>query len=213
MNTATVQVKVVVPDLDRLSKILSDMRPVFAAVGMELLKEIGRNFEQQGVWSKWAPLRPNTMAARRSGSSSKALQASGRLRASFRSQATKDQVRVGSPLMIARYHEEGRGEPVGGKGWTISPKRKKALAFVVAGGGQSLKGMGQARGISVAAMRGKFTSYGFAKRSAKFMGKANFAVVKSVHHPGYPARKMLPPPAQALSIARAVALKFLGGNT
>ena len=198
MSTASVQVRVLVPDLDRLSKTLSDMRPVFAAVGMELLKEIGRNFEQEGVWAKWAPLRPNTMAGRRAGSSSKTLQASGRLRASFRSEATKDQVRVGSPLVIAKYHEEGRGEPVGDPGWTIRPKKGKALAFVVATGGQSLK-------------RGKFKSYGYAKRSAKFMGKANFAVVASVHHPGYPARKMLPHPSRALTISRAVAMKFLGG--
>jgi phage gpG-like protein len=209
---STVQIKVVVPDLDRLSKTLSDMRPVFAALGMELLKEIGRNFEQQGVWAKWAPLRPNTMAGRRAGNSSKALQASGRLRASFRSEATKDQVRVGSPLLIAKYHEEGRGEPVGNPGWTIRAKRGKALAFVVAAGGQSLKGMGKVRGISVEAMRGKFKSYGYQKRSAKFMGKANFAVVASVHHPGYPARKMLPHPSRALTIARAVAMKFLGGK-
>ena len=208
MSTASVQVRVLVPDLDRLSKTLADMRPVFAAVGMELLKEIGRNFEQQGVWVKWAPLRPNTIAGRRAGSSSKALQASGRLRASFRSEAGKDQVRVGSPLVIAKYHEEGRGEPVGNPGWTIRPKKGKALAFVVASGGQSLK----SRGISVAAMRGKFKSYGYAKRGAKFMGKANFAVVASVHHPGYPARKMLPHPSRALTISRAVAMKFLGGN-
>lgn len=213
MSTASVQVRVLVPDLDRLSKTLSDMRPVFAAVGMELLKEIGKNFEQQGVWAKWAPLRPNTIAGRRAGNSSKALQASGRLRASFRSEATKDQVRVGSPLVIAKYHEEGRGEPVGNPGWTIRPKLRKALAFVVAAGGQSLEGMGKGKGISVAEMRGKFKSYGFQKRSAKFMGKANFAVVQSVHHPGYPARKMLPHPSRALTIARDVAMKFLGGKT
>jgi phage gpG-like protein len=212
MSTASVQVRVIVPDLDRLSKTLSDMRPVFAAIGMELLKEIGRNFEQQGVWVKWAPLKPNTLAGRRSGSSSKALQASGRLRASFRSQSSKDQVRVGSPLVIAKYHEEGRGEPVGNPGWTIRPKKGKALAFIVASGGQSLKSMGKAQGISVAAMRGKFKSYGFQKRSAKFMGKANFAIVQSVHHPGYPARKMLPHPSRALTISRAVAMKFLGGK-
>jgi phage gpG-like protein len=208
MSTASVQVRVLVPDLDRLSKTLADMRPVFAAVGMELLKEIGRNFEQQGVWVKWAPLRPNTLANRRSGGSSKALQASGRLRASFRMEASRDQVRVGSPLVIAKYHEEGAGEPVGDPGWTIRPKKGKALAFVVATGGQSLKG----RGISVAAIRGKFKSYGYQKRSAKFMGKANFAVVQSVYHPGYPARKMLPHPSRALTISRAVALKFLGGS-
>jgi len=208
MSTASVQVRVIVPDLDRLSKTLSDMRPVFAAIGTELLKEIGRNFEMQGVWVKWAPLRPNTLANRRSGGSSKALQASGRLRASFRSQASKDQVRVGSPLVIAKYHEEGRGEPVGNPGWTIRPKKGKALAFVVASGGQSLK----SRGISVSVMRGKFQSYGYQKRSAKFMGKANFAVVQSVHHPGYPARKMLPHPSRALTISRAVAMKFLGGK-
>lgn len=193
----------------RIRKILGDMTPVFKAIGVEVIKEVGRNFEAEGIWTKWAPLRPNTLAGRRSGSSSKALQASGRMRASFRMETGKSQVRVGSPLLLAKWHHEGRGEKAGGKGWTITAKRGKALAFVVAAGGQSLQTMGKSRGISVSTMRGKFNSYGFQKRSAKFMGRAKFAVVQSVYHPGYPSRPLLPPAKRAIDIASAVMQKFL----
>lgn len=227
MPVAAVTVKLAIPDFYKVIKVMGDMTPVFADLGAEVLKEVGKNFEQQGVWAKWAPLRPNTMAGRRSGNSSKALQASGRLRASFRAQPMKSQVRVGSPLLIALYHEEGRGEPVGNPGWIIRPKNGKALAFPVAQGGESLKGMGQRRGISVFMARGNLTqqvhnagpgaaaktvtfkTYGYHKRSGVFMGKANMAVVQSVYHPGYPARKMLPHPSRALTIARAVVAKWL----
>jgi hypothetical protein len=142
-------------------------------------------------------------------------------------QPMKSQVRVGSPLLLAKWHHEGRGEKAGGKGWEIKPIHGKALAFPVAQGGWSLKGIGLAKGVSVSMIRGKlnqrvhfagkgaamktvtFKSYGYHKRSAKFMGGTNMAVVQSVHHPGYPARPLLPPPARALEIATAVAQKYI----
>lgn len=200
MAVVAVTVKLSIPDFYKVIKVMGDMRPVFAAIGAEVLKEVGKNFENQGTWSKWAPLRPNTIAGRRAGNSSKALQASGRLRASFRMQPMKSQVRVGSPLLIAQFHEEGRGEPVGNPGWMIFPKHGKALAFAVASGGKAVGG------------KEKFKSYGHKKRSAKFLKNQKMAVVSSVYHPGYPARKMLPHPSRALTIARNVVSKFLEGG-
>lgn len=207
--------------------ILGNMKPVFSAIGAEILKEVGRNFAAEGIWSKWAPLRPNTLAGRRQGGSSKALQASGRLRASFRMEPLASQVRVGSPLKIAEWHHTGRGVAVGQPKWKITPKHGKALAFPVAGGGQSLKGMGQAKGVSVVMIRGnkiqvahragagaaikivKFKTYGYHKRSRAFMAGVPMAVVRSVMHPGYPPRPMLPPDKVAGQIAEAVVQKFL----
>lgn len=231
MAQAAVTVKLSIPDFYKVIKVMGDMRPVFADLGAEVLKEVGRTFEQQGIWAKWAPLRPNTMAGRRAGSSSKALQASGRLRASFRMQPMKSLVRVGSPLQVAQYHEEGRGEPAGGKGWWIKPIHGKALAFPVAAGGRSIGSMGRAlagKGMGLAIARDwgtkqvggakiptagmkviRFKSYGHQKRSLAHLKRAKMAVVQKVYHPGYPARKMLPTAARALEIAKAVVTKWL----
>lgn len=205
-------------DYFAVKKVLGDMLPVFTAIGAEVMKEIDRNFQAEGVWSKWAPMRPNTKAGRRQGASSKLLQGSGRLRASFRMEPLATQVRVGSPSILAAYHHEGRKGP-----WTIAPKRAKALAFPVAQGGQSLKGMGQSRGVSVGMVRGnlihaahkagpgarikvvRFGSYGYQKRSASFMAGVPMAVVMKVRHPGYPARPLLPPPWRATELAVSVA--------
>jgi len=214
-------------DYFKVKAILGDMFPLFSAIGIEVLKEVGRNFAAEGIWSKWAPLRPNTLAGRRQGSTSKALQASGRLRASFRMEPLKSQVRVGSPLRIAEFHHEGRGVAVGGAKWKIVPKHGKALAFPVAAGGESLRRMGQKRGMSVGMIRGKliqvaynaglgapskvvkFKTYAYHKRSRSFMSGIPMAVLRSVMHPGYPPRPMLPPETVAGAIVEAVAKKFI----
>mgnify|MGYP001583740481 CR=1 FL=1 len=200
-TTGSSRVEVLIGDLDleRVAKQLGDTRPMFAALGMELLKEIYRNFEMGGAWGKWAPLRPGTLLSRRSGGSSRPLQASGQLRASFRSEAGKGQVRVGSPLKIAKYHQEGRGIYVGQPKWAILPRRAKALAFPWAGG-------------TVLGSPGKFKSYGHKKRSAKFLSGTPMAVVRKVMHPGYPPRPMLPPETIALKLAQSVISEMLKGN-
>ncbi len=188
-------------DLFRLKKVLGNMKPVFAGIGTEILKAVGQNFDAQGAWSRWAPLRPNTLAARRQGGSSKALQASGKMRASFRMEAGNSQVTIGSPLKTAMWHHEGRGVAVGGAKWKISPKHGQALAFPVAQGGAP------AGRKAVAA--GAFKSYGYKKRNAAFLSGVPMAIVRSVMHPGYPPRPLLPPEWRAAEIATAVAQKFI----
>ena len=195
------RVEVLIGDLDlsRVQKALGDTRPMFAALGMELLKEVYRNFEVGGAWAKWAPLRPGTLLSRRAGGSSKPLQASGQLRGSFRQEAGKGQVRVGSPSKIAKYHHEGRGVYVGQPKWAILPRRRKALAFPFAGG-------------AALGSPGKFKSYGHKKRSAKFLSGTPMAVVRKVMHPGYPPRPMLPPESVALKLAQDVIAEMLSGK-
>jgi len=222
------RVEVVLGDLDlvRVAEKLKNSNKIFAALAVELLKEIDRNFQAEGIWTKWAPLRPNTKYAHRSGQSAKALQT---LRSAFREEHDASSVRVGSPSKIAKYHHEGRKGP-----WTILPKRAKALAFPVAfqtygmGGkviqGASLKQRYGSVGIRAGGSYGhvgsrkfipkivEFKSFGHAKRSKQFLGTANMAVVRGVKHPGYPPRPMLPPEAAAMKLANEVISAMLMGE-
>jgi phage gpG-like protein len=205
-------------DYFKVKKVLVDMLPVFSAIGMELLKEIGKNFDAEGIWKKWAPMRPGTKLGRRQGSSSKLLAASGRMRASFRSEPMKSYVRVGSPMMLARLHHEGRKGP-----WTIAPRHAKALAFPSAGGA-SLKQryagpLAMIRGKNIQVVRKgkpgqaikvvKFQTYAYHKRSKAFMSNVPMAVVLKVRHPGYPSRPLLPPDEIARRISAGVVGKML----
>lgn len=216
----TVQVKVNWDQMDyfKVKKVLGDMLPLFQAIGMELMKEIGKNFDAEGVWRKWAPMRPGTKLGRRQGTSSKLLQATGKIRASFRMEAMKSYVRVGSPSMIARLHHEGRKGP-----WTIAPRHAKALAFPFEGGA-SLKQryagpLAMMRGKNIQVVRKgkpgqwikvvKFQTYAYHKRSKAFMSNVPMAVVLKVRHPGYPARPLLPPDDVARRIAVQVAEKMV----
>lgn len=121
-----------------------------------------RNAADPATGSPWKPLRPNTVAARRKGSSSPLLN-TGVLRASFgrggRGNIWREgthTLAVGSAHKTAVWHHEGT------KPYTIVPRNRKWLRFVVAGGG------GKAR-----------------------RGGGGYAFARKVHHPGLPARPML----------------------
>jgi phage gpG-like protein len=178
-------------DLTKIEKKLENMSPLYAAIAVELLKEIHKAFDGTASWARWPKLKASTLYGHRSGDSAKPLARSGRLRGSFRPDWDSKHARVGSPLKIAAYHHEGRSGP-----WTIAPRRRKALAFPWAGG----------------APAGGFKSYGHLKRSKTFREGKNFAVVRKVRHPGYPARPMLPPQARALEIANEVLSVMLSGD-
>lgn len=143
--------------------------------GIQAMNWINENFQTEGGLlddGRWEELSPNTIASRKKGSRL-ILQDKGPLRASFQPVATSTEVRIGSPLKTALWHNEGTSGP-----YVIRPRTKMALAFVVAEGG-----------IRV--------TRALAKRSARF-GTGHLRlnqgaiVVKEVIHPGLPPRRMLP---------------------
>jgi len=138
--------------------------------GIQALNWIDENFRKSGALtgSKWAKLRPNTVAGRRK-KSNKPLLNTGLMRASFTSRATSLDVRVGSPLFYAAFHEEGTSP------YVITPKNAKVLAFPVASGGSQVK-----------------ASFSSTTTRATFRKGQRLGFARRVNHPGLPARPMLP---------------------
>ncbi len=194
MRPPKLSVKVHLPGIERMIRKLGPERKgLFDAIGIEILKLIHRNFEMGGAWGRWAALKFSTMYGRR-GRGGKPLQGTGRLKASFRWEATANGVRVGSPLKIALYHQEGRKGP-----WIIKPRRAKALAFPFP----------PRMGGTAKLTKGMVSSSGLASRSAKFFRESGFMVVRHVKHPGYPARPILPPESVVSKIVLQTVSKYL----
>lgn len=123
-------------------------RQLLNAVGLRHVEWVTENFESEGRLSgrPWRPLSRNTIAQRRKGSS-RILQDSGRMRASFDHRVGAHAVEVGTPSKIAEIHQDGAGP------FTIRARPGKTLSFMAEGGR---------------------------------------VFAKTVHHPGLPARPMLP---------------------
>lgn len=128
-----IKVEIDVSNLQRrLMRLGREFNPVglLMAIGLRQLKWINDNFKSEGkLAGGWHPLSPNTVAARRKGSS-RILQDTGRLRQSFTSKLEgSSSVWVGTNVEYAGVHEHG------GKSWyDIRPVRRKALAFMTVDG-------------------------------------------------------------------------------
>jgi len=96
-------------------------------VGDRLLFWMDENFQKRGTEVPWAPLRPNTVAGRRSGSSAP-LQDTGKLRQSANKKVMKTQVKVGYSSRLASFHHFGSA------GRVIRPVRARALRFITTAG-------------------------------------------------------------------------------
>ena len=96
-------------------------------IGARHLEWIQDNFERRGIESAWPPLRPNTIAGRRLGSSAP-LQDTGRLRQSFVVRMLGNAVEVGSAMKIAAIHHEGSGS------YVIRPRQARFLKFMTTAG-------------------------------------------------------------------------------
>ena len=159
--------------------------------GIQAMNWIDRNFRAQGgllATGPWAKLRPNTIAGRRKGSSL-ILQDAGQMRQSFQMNFDSQRAVVGSADKKALWHEEGT------KPYTIRPKTAKALAFPVAEGG---------RAVTVA-VRLKSAQSG----TGKYRKGQNLAFAQEVHHPGLPARRMLPTERELLPQLIRTSINFL----
>ncbi len=96
--------------------------------GIQGLNWIDRNFRQEGALTgtPWAALKPNTIANRRRGSS-RILQDTGQLKASYTMQFSDKETVLGTANKVAIYHQKGT------RAHTVKAKAGGVLAFKVAG--------------------------------------------------------------------------------
>jgi phage gpG-like protein len=98
--------------------------PANAAISARMLAAVEDNFRAEGRPTKWAALRPSTLAARAAaGKSGKILQASGHLARSITPFHSRFVAGVGTNVPYAAAMNNGS------KPHVIKPKNKKALAF------------------------------------------------------------------------------------
>ena len=177
--TITASAKAVLNLLARVSTFASRREPIHRKIGVRVMQWVDRNFRSDGALAGgWKPLAASTIYGRRK-RSSKPLQDSGRLLKSFHASPTAQEVRVGTPTAYAPFHEFGT------KPFTIRPRAGGVLAWPSPGG-------------RVSAVR--FTLRGAEGRGTA-ISRLKFAHAQVVHHPGLPARRMLPTVEQAERLA------------
>lgn len=117
----------------KILKKLATPEPALKEIGLDMMLSINKNFETQGRPQRWTDLSEATKAARRNKNKSKILilQDTGRLRSSIGYQIINEGqgVAVGTNVEYGRYHQFGANLPA----MTITPKRAKALRFMVGG--------------------------------------------------------------------------------
>lgn len=165
----------------------SDRLVLMNRIGLTALRWVDRNFASSGgLVGGWVPLRPGTIFGRRQGSAVP-LSNTGMLRSGFTYQATDAEAVVGTANQIAKYHQFGT------RPYDIRPRFKKALAFFAPIGGGATATRRRARGAPNVGRVSMKAARGAGLRIAPGTGGLqSMAVVKKVHHPGLPARRMLP---------------------
>lgn len=161
------QVQARMRELAEKAAVRNDLHARWAILA---LNWIDKNFRSEGgMVGGWVPLSPNTLAARRKGSG-KILQDTGLLRASFLPTWDSEKAVVGSIDPKSLWHEKGT------KPYTIKPLKPGGfLRFKVATeSGVKTKELVTGRKIQLR------------------FAKGDYVYAKEVHHPGLPARPMLP---------------------
>lgn len=179
----------------QVEQALGNADPLLKRFGVTILKEIAENFRVGGR-PAWKPLAASTQAARRSGKGGQILVNTGRLRDSFDFRTSPKEVVVFSNDPVSVFAQDGT------KPHDIVAKNAKALAIPT--GAFTKAGLGGARATG----RG---SYRLKSGKVKAPGK-NFLFRKKVHHPGTPARPLLPTDDQILPKLEAVAVDYLQQN-
>lgn len=204
--------------IGRMAKAGGNRAILHQRYGIETLKWVDKNFSSSGqLAGGWAPLSPNTVAARRKGSSLP-LRNTGGLRQSFTMKFDANEARVGSPSKLAEYHHGGTGLYGPKKhSYLIYPKKAKALAFQVANvsfkGGKLKRvqfGKGGAIG-AVALPRTKTVEASFSSVGSNrtFRTGEHYVFAGSVEHPGVQKRRLLPIAAEMLPTLIRVTQNFL----
>jgi phage gpG-like protein len=206
-------------------------------IATRVLAWVVANVRAGGLERRWAPLSPNTLYARRQsgkGKGAQPLMDTTQMMQSLNKKADARQATVGFGSKVAVFHQWGTRGP-----YEIAPRFKRALAFPslwTAGfARQSLGARGFAqlsrggrrpafadrlpraavqRWLSVragtrAGAMGRMPTSQQKGRGLKDYASKNFMVVKSVQHPGLPARPLLPSTSMAQELATTVARNFL----
>lgn len=159
-------------------------------IGIIVVGWVDKNFKAQGLEKPWAPLRPSTMFAKRmAGVGAKALEG---LRSWVTHRASAKNVVIGFPSESpAKYHHYGTKGP-----YEIRPRNKKALRFL----------MPPFSSIATRQMRTVLSPRpaGMSKVGMVKENKQSWLFTQVVHHPGLPARPLLPSIQKADELARAV---------
>ena len=157
-----------------------DGRAMMDLVGQRTIAWIDRNFRVGGLERLWAPLSPNTVAARRAGKgagTAQPLRDTGRMAQSFTPGTPDSAYDVGVDYVtVGTNDEKAVFHQFGTRPYVIRPKNKKFLRFVTA----------------------------TPPRGAKKPQKAQrgfYSFAREVHHPGVPARPMLPSVGTARQLA------------
>ena len=182
----------------RIDRLIQEAGPgagrlqLMTRLGLTVLRWVDQNFASGGgKVGGWVPLRPLTVFGRRKGSAVP-LSNTGLLKGSFTYAATEDEVAVGTARQVALWHQFGTAP------YIIRPRTKKALAFPAPpgfGGGGLFVRRRQAKTPIVGIVSLQSLLAAGVKRKGLPKGKGqfqSFAVVREVHHPGLPARPMLP---------------------
>ena len=174
--------------LQNYAQSLGNRAELHMRYGVQALNWVDRNFRAQGgllATGPWAKLRPNTVAARRRGSSL-VLQDTGQLRQSFQMNFNNEEVVVGSGDPKALWHQAGTHP------YVIRPKNAKTLAFIVAQGGNKAP-----------------LNFSSTTTRKTFKKGTNLAFAKEVHHPGLPPRRMLPTEQELLPVLLRTTINYL----
>lgn len=194
---------------------------LFTRIGIVVLRWVDQNFRSGGgKVGGWAPLRPLTLFAKRIGKGAGGPVPLAGLQKTFTYKATDTDVRIGTPSIIAKYQSEGTGP------YDIYPRTKKALAFLAPPQGIYSMGVGfyaqravigkkraaapRATGIPRAGLAapGQIRGMGYKVPGGKGPIQT-FAVLRHVHHPGLPSRRILPTADETAPIVQAVIQDYL----
>jgi phage gpG-like protein len=213
-------------------------RTLHERIGLRIRNWVVANVEAAGLETKWAPLRPSTVYGRRMSGKSKGpqpLRNTNQMMQSLSWRATATEARVGFGSKVAVFHQWGTSGPYTiaprfkqalafPSLWTRETARQTLGSRRFAGLFRSGRRPAFAERLGSATVRrlwltprhgarrgamGRMTTFQQRGRGRADMGRLNFMVVKSVQHPGLPARPLLPSPRLARELAAEVARNFI----
>ena len=181
----------------QLAKLGVDLDPIvlLRAIGLRQIKWSTDNIKAGGLAMAWTRMSKNTIAAnpKRSGPRFFSSRYTARLKQALTMnvQGSKS-VQVGITDRFAEYHHFGT------KPYVIRPVNARFLRFVVAGAVTSRAG----RVVSFTTRTGRVVSFKAKTGTARY--EKNVAFAREVHHPGLPARPLLPTKAIGEQLALMV---------